>query len=124
MASIWVAVILISIFSPDMVSGSQQEHFPMAAFLTWFWGVLATLGVMFALLHGRKKPSSRAIGPKVIATTTAVIWLVATFVSIFGPVMVTGSEPTRLPLVALLAPVAAAILSGLVGWFVALLVED
>lgn len=123
-ASIWVAVVLISIFSPDLVSGSQQEHFPVAAFWTWFWGSVATVGVMIALLRGRKKASPREIAPKVIAATTAVIWLVATLISIFGPVMVTGSDPTRLPLAAIFAPVAAAILTGLTGWFVALLVEE
>jgi hypothetical protein len=29
---IWVAVVLISLFSPDMVSGSEQEHQKVAAF--------------------------------------------------------------------------------------------
>ena len=123
-ASIWVAVVLISIFSPDLVSGSQQEHFPVAAFLTWFWGCVATVGVMIALLRGRKKASPREIAPKMIAATTAVTWLVATLVSIFGPVVTTGSDPTKLPLAAIFAPVAAAILTGLTGLFVALVVEE
>jgi hypothetical protein len=30
-AGIWVAVLLISLFAPDLVSGSEQEHLPVAA---------------------------------------------------------------------------------------------
>jgi len=41
-AGIWVAVALISIFAPDMVSGSEQEHLRVAAFVTWIWGLVAT----------------------------------------------------------------------------------
>ena len=29
---------LLSLFAPDLVSGSEQEHLPVAAFTTWFWG--------------------------------------------------------------------------------------
>ena len=39
-AVIWVAGALISIFSPDIVSGSEQEHLPVAAFVTWISGVV------------------------------------------------------------------------------------
>ena len=123
-ASIWLAVALISIFSPDLVSGSQQEHLPIAAFATWLWGSVATWLVMSALLRGRKNGSPQDIIPRVIAATTAAIWLVATLVSIFGPVMVTGSDPTRLPLAAIVAPVGAAVITGLAGQFVALLAEE
>jgi hypothetical protein len=41
-AGIWVAVALITIFAPDMVSGSEQEHLRVAAFVTWIWGLVAT----------------------------------------------------------------------------------
>src|SRR5215204_4251098 len=34
---IWVGVLLISLFAPDLVSGSEQQHLPLAAFTTWFW---------------------------------------------------------------------------------------
>jgi hypothetical protein len=34
---IWIAVLLISLLAPDLVSGSEQQHLPVAAFATWFW---------------------------------------------------------------------------------------
>jgi hypothetical protein len=40
---IWVAVLLLSLLAPDMVSGSEQDHLPLAAFTTWFWGGVGTL---------------------------------------------------------------------------------
>ena len=41
----------------------------------------------------------------------AAVWIVAALVAIFGPEMVTGSDPTRLPIAALLSPVAATVLT-------------
>jgi hypothetical protein len=38
---IWVAVVVISVFAPDLVSGSEQEHLPVAALTTWFGAVWA-----------------------------------------------------------------------------------
>ena len=35
-SGIWVAAVLISLLSPDMVSGSEQEHQKVAAFTSWF----------------------------------------------------------------------------------------
>ena len=31
-AGIWVAVAAISLLAPDMVTGSEQQHMPVAAF--------------------------------------------------------------------------------------------
>jgi hypothetical protein len=39
---IWTAVLLLSLLAPDLVSGSKQEHLPVAAFTTWFWGGVGT----------------------------------------------------------------------------------
>jgi hypothetical protein len=46
---------------------------------------------------------------------TLGIWAVATILGITLPVMVTGSDPTRIPVAALFAPVAAAMLTVLAG---------
>jgi hypothetical protein len=40
---IWVAVLLLSLLAPDLVSGSEQQHLPVAAFTTWFWGAIGTM---------------------------------------------------------------------------------
>jgi hypothetical protein len=48
---IWVAVLLLSLLAPDLVSGSEQDHLPVAAFTTWFWGGVGTL--VFLWVMGR-----------------------------------------------------------------------
>ena len=50
---IWVAVLLVSFSAPDLVSGSQHEHLPVAAFTTWFWGGIGTLVFLRAMSRPR-----------------------------------------------------------------------
>jgi hypothetical protein len=111
---IWVAVLLISLFAPDMVSGSQQEHLPVAAFTTWFWGGVGTMVLLWAM--GRLRGSARWrpiwIGLSVV---TLGIWTLATILAITLPEFVTGTDPTRIPFAALFAPIAAAMLTALAG---------
>jgi hypothetical protein len=111
---IWVAVLLLSLLAPDLVSGSQQEHLPVAAFTTWFWGGVGTLVLLWAMgrLRGSERWQPIWIGLSVV---TLGIWAVATILGITLPVMVTGSDPTRIPVAALFAPVAAAMLTALAG---------
>jgi hypothetical protein len=111
---IWIAVLLISLFAPDLVSGSEQQHLPLAALTTWFWGGIGTLVLLWAM--GRLRRSARWqpiwIG---LAVATLGIWALATILAITLPVMVTGTDPTRIPFAALFAPVAAAMLTALAG---------
>jgi hypothetical protein len=111
---IWIAVLLISLLAPDLVSGSEQQHLPVAAFATWFWGGVGTLVLLWAM--GRLRGSSRWqpiwIG---LSVATLGIWALATILAITLPVMVTGTDPTRIPFAALFAPVAAAMLTALAG---------
>jgi hypothetical protein len=111
---IWVAVTLVSVFAPDMVSGSEQEHLPIAAFTTWFWGLIGTMAFIWAM--GRVRRSTDAESTWVgLTIATLIFWGGATIVAIAAPVFVTGSDPTRIPIAAFLAPVAAAVLTGLAG---------
>ena len=114
LASIWLAVLVISLFAPDLVSGSQQEHLPLAAMTTWLWGVFATALFLWMMsrLRGNAERRSIWIGA---ALAIAGIWLVATILSLTLPEFETGSDPTLLPFGALFAPIAAAMLTGLVG---------
>jgi hypothetical protein len=111
---IWIAVLLISLFAPDLVSGSEQQHLPVAAFGTWFWGAIGTLVLLWAM--GRLRRSARWqpiwIG---LAVVTLGIWGLATVLAITLPVMVTGTDPTRIPFAALFPPVAASVLTALAG---------
>jgi hypothetical protein len=105
LAGIWGAVLVISLFAPDLVSGSEHQHLPIAAFGTWLWGAAASRSVMRTLL----RLDGEAGG--LLAGFVAATWTVAAVVAIFGPQMITGSDPTRLPIAALLAPVAASVLT-------------
>src|ERR671910_1122047 len=111
---IWVAVLLLSLLAPDLVSGSEQEHLPVAAFTAWFWGAVGTMVLLWAM--GRLRGSARWqpiwIGLSVV---TLGIWALATILALTLPVMVTGTDPTRIPFAALFAPIAAAMLTALAG---------
>ena len=113
-AGIWVAVMLISLFAPDMVSGSEQQRLPVAAFGAWVWGLAATAVFVWAMgkLRGDAARRPMWIG---LAAVTVAVWGVATVLGIALPVYVTGSDPTRLPVGAMVAPVAAALLTALAG---------
>jgi hypothetical protein len=75
LGSIWGSVALVSIFAPDFVSGSEQEHLAFPAMFTWISGAFAT----------------RSVAGEI------------------APRMETGSDPTRIPIAARLAPIAGAI---------------
>jgi hypothetical protein len=111
---IWVAVLLLSLLAPDMVTGSQQEHLPIAAFTTWFWGAAGTLVFLWAMgrLRGRAVWQPIWVG---LSVATVGIWAVATILGITLPVMVTGTDPTRIPFAAIFVPIAAAGLTALAG---------
>lgn len=111
---IWVAVVLISVFAPDFVSGSEQEHLPIAAFTTWFWGGVGTLIFLWAMgkLRGNAMWRPTWIG---LAIVTLAVWALAAIIGIAGPVVETGSDPTRIPIGAFFGPVAAAMLTALAG---------
>jgi len=51
LAGIWGAVLAISLFVPDLVSGSEQQHLPIAAFGTWLLGAAASRSMMTTLLR-------------------------------------------------------------------------
>ena len=90
---IWVAVVLISLLSPDMVSGSEQEHLKVAALTTWFWGGVGTLVFLWAMgrLRGDAMWRPTWIGLSIV---TLGVWALATILAIALPVVETGSDPT------------------------------
>jgi hypothetical protein len=50
-----------------------------------------------------------------LSVATLGIWAVAVILGIALPVMVTGTDPTRIPVAAIFAPIAAAMLTALAG---------
>jgi hypothetical protein len=111
---IWVAVLLLSLLAPDLVSGSQQQHLPIAALTTWFWGGIGTLVVLWAMGRLRGSAGWQPIWVG-LSVATLGIWAVATILGVTLPVRVTGTDPTRIPFAAIFAPVAAAMLTALAG---------
>lgn len=113
-SGIWLAVLAISLLAPDMVSGSEQEHLPLAALTCWLWGLVATSSYAAAQLRLRGRASRRPIWIGLTMVTLAV-WLAATVLSAALPVYETGTDPTQLPMAALTAPIGAAVLTTLAG---------
>ena len=108
------AVVLISLLSPDMVSGSEQEHQKVAAFTSWFWGGVGTLVFLWAMgrLRGDAMWRPTWIGLSIV---TLGVWALATISAIALPVVETGSDPTQIPVGAVVGPVAAAMLTAIAG---------
>jgi hypothetical protein len=109
---IWVAVLLVSLLAPDLVSGSEQEHIPVAAFTTWVWGGVGTVAVLWAMVRLRDRATWQPAWIAVSVVTLAV-WGTAAVLGITVPVFETGSDPTRIPVAAIFAPAAAAMLTAL-----------
>lgn len=115
-AAVWIAVGAISVLSPDMVTGAMQEHLPIAAITVWFWGAIATGFVLMAAGMAREATDGRW---RVLAIAVAATWLVIAVAAITAPELVTGSDPTTIPIAAIVAPIAGTIATGFVGLYVA-----
>ena len=124
--SIIVSGVFGSIFSPDFVStsgtstGTTLQHTPVAAFSGWIWDAIALAMVLPAAMRGvRAKVTERAPWT-VLGLGASGIWLAVMFVSIFAPVMVSGTAPwlTWTPLGEIFAVIAGVILTYILCKFV------
>ena len=104
-ASIWTAVLVISVLSPDMIHGSAQQRLPVAALGTWLWGGGASIAAFMGM--ARLRDVGRRSSWIIVFGATVAIWTAATLISILGPTTVTGSDPTTIPMAALIAPIVA-----------------
>jgi hypothetical protein len=122
-AAIWVGVLAISVAAPDLVSGSEHEHLPLAAITTWIWGLIATVGLLWGMskLRGNVARKRLWIG---LVTAAAVIWGVALVLSVALPVWETGSDPTERPIRAIVVPRAASMLTLLASVIVGIISES
>ena len=102
-ASIWVSSALVAVFAPDMVSGSEHEHLPLAALTVWLWTLTATA---YVLMGARRTTSVTLV------VGVAAVWAAVFVVAVAAPTMVTGSDPTEIPIGALLAPAVGALATG------------
>lgn len=112
---IWLAVLVLSFASPDLVIGTEPDRdaIPVPAFINWLWGILATVAVLRATVF--RRPGEKGWGQDAawlwITVVVGAIWLAATIVALVVPVLETGDDPTEIPYAAVIAPIVAAVLT-------------
>ena len=124
--SIVVSGIFGSIFSPDFVStsgtanGYTYQHAPMAAYSGWIWNLIAIAMVLSAAMKGFRGKVADRTAWTLLGLGAGGIWLAVMFVSIFAPVMVSGTDPwlTWTPLGEIFSVIAGIILTWILCHFV------
>ena len=109
--AIWLAIILTSLFAPDLVGGAESNHFKVAALINWLWGGVATAFVLRATLfnpdhHIDWEDSSALIW---IGAAVTGIWLIVTVISLAGPEIV--YDTWRVPIAAIIAPAVGVVVT-------------
>ena len=119
-ACIGISGVLGSIFSPDLVStggsadiGYTHQHIPLVAYMGWVFVVLAIAMVLTTAMRGIRAKVTDRVPWTMLGLGAGGIWLAVMFISIFTPVMVTGTAPwiTEVPLAAMLDVIAGTILT-------------
>ncbi len=110
--AIWVAVLIMSAGSPDLQFGDDPTVVDVAKVVDWFWGLVATVGVLRLTLF--RRPSEVGWGQDAawpwILGVVGGIWLAAALASIGLPVLELGDN-IIIPVAAVIAPVGAAMLT-------------
>ena len=125
LGSIWMAVLIISFASPDLVYGVDQNTFPLIPSVTWISGAVASAYALKALVEPHESAEDQRNAWIGIATSTAIIWAAVTIVCLVMPTYTVeiGDNPIELPLAQLLAPAAGAVGSAIAGQYVPLLTD-
>ncbi len=113
--------VLGSIFTPDFVStsgtatGYIHQHSPVAAYTGWIWALIAIALLLAAAVQGIRAKVTDRVPWTILGLGVGGIWLAVMFISIFTPVMVTGTAPwiTEVPLASILSVIAGLILTWL-----------
>jgi len=117
-----ISGVLGSIFSPDLVStggsadsGYTHQHVPVAAYSGWIWAVIALAMVLPTAMQGIRAKVTDRVPWTMLGLGAGSIWLAVMFISIFTPVMVTGTAPwiTEVPLASFISVVAGVVLTWL-----------
>jgi Short C-terminal domain len=118
-----ISGVLGSIFSPDLVStggsadiGYTHQHVPLAAYSGWIWAVIALAMVLPTAMQGIRAKVTDRVPWTMLGLGAGGIWLAVMFISIFTPVMVTGTAPwiTEVPLASFISVIAGVVLTWLV----------
>jgi Short C-terminal domain len=114
-----VGGVLGSIFTPDFVStsgtatGYIRQPSPVAAYTGWIWAVIAIAMVLPAAMQGIRAKVTDRVPWTMLGLGAGGIWLAVMFISIFTPVMVTGTAPwlTWVPLASILSVIAGIVVT-------------
>lgn len=93
----------VAVLAPDMVTGSEHEHLPLAALTVWPWTASA---VGYVVMAGRRERA------RDLVLSVSFVWIFVAVVAVLVPSLVTGTDPTRIPLAALIAPPFGAVTTG------------
>jgi len=116
--SIWIAATIAVVFAPDMVTGANHEHFQLAMFLVWPLAAVATGMVMLAA--GVSRRNAETAGPwAVYAVLNTLAWFGAAIASVYVTPMVTGTDPTTIPIAAIVAPIFSVLVTAYASIYVA-----
>ncbi len=118
--SIWIAVLIISLFSSELVYGADRDTFPLIPTTTWIWGAIASSFVLRALVERHSTLDDQRHAWIGIAAAVSVIWVLVTIVSLVIPDfdVSIGSNTVIIPLGAVIAPIAGAVATSIAGEFV------
>jgi hypothetical protein len=110
--AIWVAVLAMSLGSPNLEFGSEPEVVDVAIIVDWFWGLVATVGVLRLTLF--RRPNEAGWGQDTaypwIFLVVGGLWLAATIASTSLPLFEVGDDIV-IPVATIIAPLAAAMLT-------------
>lgn len=118
--SIWIAVLIISLFSSELVYGADRDTFPLIPATTWIWGANASTFVLRALAQRHSNPTDQRHAWIGIATAVAAIWALVTIASLVIPEfdLEGGSSTITIPLGAVIAPIAGVVATSIAAEFV------
>lgn len=111
-AVIWVMVILMSLGSPSLEFGSDPVVIDVGKIMDWFWGLVASVGVLRLTLFRRQTEvgwGQDTAWPWILVVVGA-LWLAAAIASTTLPVLKLGDDIV-IPAATLIAPIAAAMLT-------------
>jgi hypothetical protein len=114
--AIWGALAAASIWSPELISGTDQTRVPIAAFTDWFYAVIATGLVLLAF--SRRTPDLPRSSWAAFTLVISGIWLVVAITSIWTPDLI-SDDATRVPIAALVGPIAGVLATAFASVFVA-----
>lgn len=125
LVSIWTSVAIISLSSPDLIYGADQNTFPLIPSVTWMSGAAASSYVLRAMVVRHPTPEDQRHAWVGIALSTTAIWALVTGVTLMLPSFEFNitDEPIIVPLGQLVAPAAAAVATGIAAQYVPLLTD-